>query len=111
MEIIIVLVILGVGLWWFFMKNIVRGNEQSDNTASYKVEAPAAVVEAVPAGTEATMAASAPEETKPAKAPAKPKAAAKPKAPAKTAAKAPAKAPAKTAKAKTPAKPKVSVAK
>jgi len=111
MEIIIVLVILGVGVWWFFMRNIVRGDDKSSITASYKVEAPAPVaepvkaetpkVEVIPAGTEASIAAPA----KKAKAPAKPK------APAKTAAKAPAKAPAKTAKPKAPAKPKITVAK
>jgi hypothetical protein len=85
----------------------------TDNvTAPYKVPEPAAttpiplVVEALPAGIEASSIVA--PATK-AKAPAKPKAAAKPKAPAKTATKAPAKAPAKTAKA--PAKPKVSVAK
>jgi len=71
-------------------------------TAPYKVPEPAPttkiplVVDMLPAGTEASIAA-----------PAKPKAAAKPKAPAKTAAK----APAKTAKSKAPAKPKVTVAK
>jgi hypothetical protein len=94
-----------------------RNDKKSDEvvtanvTAPYKVPEPAAttpiplVVEALPAGTEASSIA-APAK----KAPAKPKAAAKTKAPAKTAtAKAPAKAPAKTAKA--PAKPKVSVAK
>ena len=105
MEIIIGLVILGGIAWFFFMRN----DKKTEVSAPYKVETPAPVVEAIPAGTEATMAASAPEVAKPAKAPAKPKAAAKPKAPAKTAAKAPAKAPAKTAKA--PAKPKVTVAK
>jgi hypothetical protein len=102
MEIIIGLVILAGIAWFFFMRD-----KKTEVAVPYKVEAPAPVVEVVPAGTEATMSASAPEATKPAKAPAKPKAAAKPKAPAKTAEKAPAKskAPAKTAK------PKVTVAK
>ena len=113
MEIIIGLVILGGVAWFFFMRDGKKSDEVVlDNvTAPYKVPEPAAttpiplVVEALPAGTEASSIA-APAK----KAPVKPKAAAKTKAPAKTAtAKAPAKAPAKTAKA--PAKPKVSVAK
>ena len=75
-------------------------------SAPYKVPEPAAttpiplVVEVLPAGTEASIAA----PVKKARAPAKPK------APAKTAAKAPAKAPAKTA-GKATAKPKVTIAK
>ena len=112
MEIIIGLVILGGVAWFFFMRDGKKSDEVViDNvTAPYKVPEPAAttpiplVVEALPAGTEASSIV-APVT----KAPAKPKAAAKPKAPAKTAAKAPAKAPAKTAKAS--AKPKVTVAK
>ena len=105
MEIIIGLLVVALGLWWA----VLRKNKKTEVSAPYKVEAPATVVEAVPAGTEATMVASAPEAAKPAKAPAKSKAAArtaKPKAPA--AAKAPAKAPAKP---KAPRKPKISVAK
>ena len=110
MEIIIGLVILGGVAWFFFMRNGKKTDEVVTNnvTAPYKVPEPAAttpiplVVEALPAGTEASSIV-APAQ---AKAPAKPKAAAKPKAPAKTAAK----APAKTA-AKAPAKPKVTVAK
>ena len=87
MEIIIVLAILGVALWWFF----IRDEKKSDaevTSAPYKVPEPAAtiptplVVEVIPTGTEASSAA-----------PAKAKAPAKPKAPTK--AKAPAKAPAK----------------
>jgi hypothetical protein len=109
MEIIIGLVILGGVAWFFFMRNGKKTDEVVTNnvTAPYNVPEPAAttpiplVVEALPAGTEASSIV-APAQ---AKAPAKPKAAAKPKAPAKTAAK----APAKTAKA--PAKPKVTVAK
>ena len=109
MEIIIGLVILGGVAWFFFMRNGKKTDEVVTNnvTAPYKVPEPAAttpiplVVEALPAGTEASSIV-APAQ---AKAPAKPKAAAKPKAPANTAGK----APAKTAKA--PAKPKVTVAK
>ena len=115
MEIIIGLVILGGIAWFFFMRNDKKSDEvtsvaPNNVTAPYKVPEPAAttpiplVVEALPAGTEASSIV-APAK----KAPAKPRAAAKPKAPAKTAAKAPAKAPAKTAKAA--AKPKVTVAK
>jgi hypothetical protein len=113
MEIIIGLVILAGIAWFFFMRNDKKSDEvtsvaPNNVTAPYKVPEPAAttpiplVVEALPAGTEASSIV-APAQ---AKAPAKPKAAAKPKAPAKTAAK----APAKTA-AKAPAKPKVTVAK
>ena len=115
MEIIIALVVFGGILWFYFSRDGKKETvstpdkvEESANvTAPYKVPEPAAttpiplVVEALPAGTEASSIV-APVQ---AKAPAKPKAAAKPKAPAKTAAK----APAKTAKA--PAKPKVTVAK
>jgi hypothetical protein len=119
MEIIIGLVILGGVAWFFFMRDGKKSDEvapaePNNVTAPYKVPEPAAttpiplVVEVLPAGTEASSIVA--PATK-AKAPAKPRAAVKPKAPAKTAAKAPAKAPAKTAKAKTPAKPKVSVAK
>jgi len=118
MEIIIGLVILGGVAWFFFMRNGGKETvsapdkveEPANTTAPYKVPEPAAttpiplVVEALPAGTEASSIVAPAIK---AKAPAKPKAAAKPKAPVKTAAK----APAKTAKAKTPAKPKVSVAK
>ena len=106
MEIIIGLVILGGVAWFFFMRNDKKSDEVVTNnvTAPYKVPEPAAttpipmVVEALPAGTEAS---SIVAPVKKARAPAKPK------APAKTAAKAPvkAKAPAKTAK------PKVTVAK
>ena len=118
MEIIIGLVILAGIAWFFFMRNDKKSDEVApaapNMTAPYKVPEPAAttpiplVVEALPAGTEASSIVA--PATK-AKAPAKPRVAAKPKAPAKTAAKAPAKAPAKTAKAKAPAKPKVTVAK
>ena len=112
MEIIIGLVILGGIAWFFFIRDDKKSDEvvtdaTNNVSAPYKVPEPAAttpiplVVEALPAGTEASSIV-APVQ---AKAPAKPKAAAKPKAPAKTAAK----APAKTAKA--PAKPKVTVAK
>jgi len=115
MEIIIGLVILAGIAWFFFMRNEKKSDEvapaaPNNVTAPYKVPEPAAttpiplVVEALPAGTEASSIV-APVK----KEPAKPKAAAKPKAPAKTAAKAPAKAPAKTAKAS--AKPKITVAK
>ena len=114
MEIIIGLVILGGVAWFFFMRNGGKETvsapdkveEPANTTAPYKVPEPAAttpiplVVEALPAGTEASSIV-APAK----KAPAKPKAAAKPKTPAKTAAK----APVKTTKA--PAKPKVTVAK
>ena len=115
MEIIIGLVILAGIAWFFFMRNDKKSDEvapvaPNNVTAPYKVPEPAAttpiplVVEALPAGTEASSIV-APVK----KAPAKPKAAAKPKAPAapKTPAKAPtkAKAPAKTAK------PKVTIAK
>ena len=106
MEMIIGLIILGGVAWFFFMRDGKKSDEVDasvpDNvTAPYKVPEPAAttpiplVVEALPAGTEASSIVA--PATK-AKAPAKPKAAAKPKAPAKTAAKA-------------PAKPKVTVAK
>ena len=112
MEIIIGLVILAGIAWFFFMRNDKNSEEvapaaPNNVTAPYKVPEPAAttpipmVVEALPAGTEASSIV-APVK----KAPAKPKAAAKPKAPAKTAAK----APAKTA-GKATAKPKVTVAK
>jgi len=118
MEIIIALVVFGGILWFYFSRDGKKETvsapdkvEESANvTAPYKVPEPAAttpiplVVEALPAGTEASSIVA--PVTK-AKVPAKPKAAAKPKAPAKTAAK----APAKTAKPKAPAKPKVSVAK
>ena len=110
MEIIIGLVILAGIAWFFFMRDkktevsaTDKVEEPANVTAPYKVPEPAAttpiplVVEVLPAGTEASIAA-------PAKAPAKPKAAAKPKAVAK----APAKAP---AKAKASAKPKVTIAK
>jgi len=109
MEIIIGLVILAGIAWFFFMRNDKKSDEvdisaPNNVTAPYKVPEPAAttpiplVVEALPAGTEAS---SIVAPVKKARAPAKPK------APAKTAAKAPvkAKAPAKTAK------PKVTVAK
>jgi hypothetical protein len=96
MEIIIGLVILAGIAWFFFIRDDKKSDEvltsAPDNvTAPYKVPEPAAttpiplVVEVIPAGTEATMAA----PTK-AKAPAKPKV---------TTVKAP-------AKAKAPAKPK-----
>ena len=111
MEIIIGLLVVGGAAWFFFMRN----GKKEEIAAPYKVEStpyvvpePAAttkiplVVDMLPAGTEASIAAPAK------KAPAKTKAAAKPKAPAKTAT---AKAPAKTAKAKAPAKPKITVAK
>ena len=115
MEIIIGLLVVAGVAWFFFMRNDKKSDEvapaePNNITAPYKVPEPAAttpiplVVEALPAGTEASSIVA--PATK-AKAPAKPKVEAKPKAPAKTAAK----APAKTAKAKAPAKPKVSVAK
>ena len=99
MEIIIGLVILGGIAWFFFMRNDKKSDEVVTNnvTAPYKVPEPAATtkipleVKLVPVGEEASIAA-----------PVK-----KARAPAKTAAK----APAKTAKAKTPAKPKVTIAK
>ena len=104
MEIILVLAILGVGVWWFFIRDEKKPDEVDPSapnnvSAPYKVPEPAAttpiplVVEVIPAGTEASIAAPVPK----AKAPAKPKAPAKAKAPAKP------KAP---AKAKAPAKPK-----
>jgi hypothetical protein len=111
MEIIIALVVFGGILWFYFSRDGKKETvsapdkveEPANTSAPYKVPEPAAttpiplVVELVPAGTEASIAA----PVKKAKAPAKPK------APAKTAEKAPAKAkaPAKTAK------PKVTVAK
>ena len=110
MEIIIGLLVVAGAVWFFFMRNDKKPDEvapaePNNVTAPYKVPEPAAttpipmVVEVIPAGTEASIAAPA---TK-AKAPAKPKVEAKPKAPFKTAtAKAPAKA---------PAKPKITVAK
>jgi hypothetical protein len=115
MEIIIGLLVVAGVAWFFFMRNDKKSDEvapaePNNVTAPYKVPEPAAttpiplVIEALPAGTEASSIVA--PATK-AKAPAKPKVEAKPKAPAKTAAK----APAKTAKAKAPAKPKVSVAK
>jgi hypothetical protein len=110
MEIIIGLVILAGIAWFFFMRDkktevsaTDKVEESVNTTAPYKVPEPAAttpiplVVEVLPAGTEASIAA-------PAKAPAKPKAAAKTKAVAKVPAKAP-------AKAKASAKPKVTIAK
>lgn len=121
MEIIIGLLVVAGVAWFFFMRNDKKTDEvapiaPNNVTAPYKVPEPAAttkiplVVDMLPAGTEASSIV-APVK----KEPAKPKAAEKTKAPAKTAAKAPAKtvakAPAKTAKAKAPAKPKVSVAK
>ena len=115
MEIIIGLLVVAGVAWFFFMRNDKKSDEvapaePNNVTAPYKVPEPAAttkiplVVDMLPAGTEASIAAPA---TK-AKAPAKPKVEAKPKAPAKTAT---AKAPAKTTKAKAPAKPKITVAK
>ena len=114
MEIIIGLLVVAGVAWFFFMRNDKKPDEvalaePNNVTAPYKVPEPAAttpiplVIEALPAGTEASSIVA--PATK-AKAPAKPKVEATPKAPAKTAAK----APAKTAKAKAPAKPKVSVA-
>jgi hypothetical protein len=119
MEIIIGLLVVAGVAWFFFMRDDKKSDEvapaaPNNVTAPYKVPEPAAttpiplVVEALPAGTEASSIV-APAK----KAPAKPKAAAKPKAPAtpKVAAKAPAKAPVKAkAPAKT-AKPKVTIAK
>jgi len=113
MEIIIGLLVVAGVAWFFFMRNDKKSDEAApaepnNITAPYKVPEPAAttpiplVVDALPAGTEASSIVA--PSTK-AKAPAKPKAAAKPKATAAT------KAPAKTAKAKAPAKPKVTVAK
>jgi hypothetical protein len=115
MEIIIVLVVFGGILWFYFSRDGKKETvfapdkvEESANiTAPYKVPEPAAttpiplVVEVLPAGTEALNVA----PVKKARAPSKPKAPAKTaaKAPAKTAVKA--KAPAKTAK------PKVTIAK
>ena len=106
MEIIIGLVILAGIAWFFFMRDkktevsaTDKVEEPVNTTAPYKVPEPAAttpiplVVEVLPAGTEASIAA-------PAKAPAKPKAAAKTKAVAKA-----------PAKAKASAKPKVTIAK
>ena len=106
MEIIIGLVILAGIAWFFFMRDkktevsaTDKVEESVNTTAPYKVPEPAAttpiplVVEVLPAGTEASIAA-------PAKAPAKPKAAAKTKAVAKA-----------PAKAKASAKPKVTIAK
>jgi hypothetical protein len=106
MEIIIGLVILAGIAWFFFMRDkktevsaTDKVEEPANVTAPYKVPEPAAttpiplVVEVLPAGTEASIAA-------PAKAPAKPKAAAKTKAVAKA-----------PAKAKASAKPKVTIAK
>lgn len=93
MEIIIAVLVLGVALWWFF----VREDKKSEDVAPYKIETPPVelgkpaddrVETPTPAVTEAS-----------AKAPAKPKPAArtaKPKAPAKT-----------PVKAKAPAKPRV----
>ena len=97
MEIIIGLVIAAGIAWFFFMRNDKKSDEvaPANQTAPYKVPEPAAttpiplVVEAIPVGTEASMAA-------PTKAPAKAKAPAKPKAPTE-------KAPAKP---KAPTKPK-----
>ena len=67
------------------IKEFFTGNQTTVTEAPYKVESPEPKVEVVPAGTEASVAATVPQppaETKP-KAPAKPKAAVKPKAPAK----------------------------
>ena len=116
MEIIIGLLVVAGVAWFFFMRNDKKSDEvapaePNNVTAPYKVPEPAAttpiplVIEALPAGTEASSIVA--PATK-AKAPAKPKVEAKPKAPAKTAT---AKAPAKTTKAKAPAKPKITVAK
>ena len=107
MEIIIGLLVVAGVAWFFFMRNDKKSDEvapaePNNITAPYKVPEPAAttpiplVVEALPAGTEASSIVA--PATK-AKAPAKPKVEATPKASAKT------------AKAKAPAKPKVSVAK
>jgi len=107
MEIIIGLLVVAGVAWFFFMRNDKKSDEvapaePNNVTAPYKVPEPAAttpiplVIEALPAGTEASSIVA--PATK-AKAPAKPKVEATPKAPAKT------------AKAKAPAKPKVSVAK
>ena len=102
MEIILVLAILGVGVWWFFIRDEKKSDESAQSapnnvSAPYKVPEPAEttpiplVVNVIPVGTEASIAV----PTK-AKAPAKPKA---------TTAKAPAK-PKAPAKAKAPIKPK-----
>ena len=85
MEIIVALVFLAGGLWWFFL----RGDKKPTVSAPYKVETPAPVVVGKPADEIV-------EATAPAEAPAKTAKTAKPKAPAK---------------AKAPAKPKISVAK
>ena len=98
MEIIIVLAILGVGLWWYF----IRDPKKPEVAAPYKVETPPSTTHEVPepaATTPIPLVVEAPTVA-PVKAPAKPK----------VAAKTPGKTPAKKAPAKT-AKPKVTVAK
>jgi hypothetical protein len=108
MEIIIVLAILGVGLWWYF----IRDPKKSEIAEPYKVETPPSTTYEVPepaATTPISLVVEAPAVA-PVKAPTKPKAAAKTPAKPKAAAKTPAKTPAKKAPAKT-AKPKVTVAK
>jgi len=99
MEIIIAVLVLGVALWWFF----VREDKKSENPAPYKIETPPVELGSPVADrveTPAPAATETPVET-PAKAPIKAKAPAKAKAPVK--AKAPAKAPVKT---RAPAKPR-----
>lgn len=91
MEIVVILVAVGVALWWFAFRKKPE-SVISTPAAPYKVETPAPVGKPADEIVEATAPESAPAKTTTAKA----KAPAKPKAPAK----------AKAPKAKAPAKPK-----
>ena len=101
MEIIIAVLVLGVALWWFF----VREDKKSEDVAPYKIETPPVELGnpiADRVETPAPAVAEAPVKA-PAKAPARAKAPATAKAPVKAKAPARAKAP---AKARAPAKPR-----
>lgn len=95
MEIIIAVLVLGVALWWFF----VREEKKSEDVAPYKIETPPVEL-GKPADDRVETPAPAVTEA-PAKAPVK---ATRAKAPAKAKAPVKAKAP---AKARAPAKPRV----
>jgi len=101
MEIIIAVLVLGVALWWFF----VREDKKTEDVAPYKIETPPVQLGSPIADrveTSAPVATETPVEA-PAKAPVKAKAPAKAKAPVKVKAPTKAKTPAKT---RAPAKPR-----
>ena len=97
MEIIIAVLVLGVALWWFF----VREDKKSEDVAPYKIETPPVEL-GRPADDRVETPAPAVTEA-PVKAPTRAKVPATAKAPVKAKAPARAKAP---AKARAPAKPR-----